>query len=546
MSAGNPFFTANSEVQDALPVGDDSRWSRLESWLVRGSEKLNPILVKEARQALKSNQFAVTFTLLLICAWAWSLLGVTWLSPNMSIGPAGTEMLLGYVFILIVPLLIIVPFSAFRSLAAEREDGTFELLSITALSARQIVTGKMGSAVLQMLIYFSALSPCVAFTYLLRGVDVFMILLTLGYSLVISLMLSIFGLLMATITRARHWQVLLSVALILGLVWVTFLWGVTIGQISFFGLTGYDQSEFWIVMAAILSGCASFFVLFLYAAAGNISFASDNRSTRLRIVMLGQQVLWIGWMMYAWMRTGTNDLLGVALFFSGFYWGLAGALMTGESAQLSPRTKRSLPQSFLGRALFTWFNPGSGTGYMFAVTNMFCIVFLLNVAVVAAQVVGFGTTFTNMDMLWGGIMTWSYVTAYLGAGRLIFLLLRRAVPSSLLLAFLIHVVLNLVGCVFPPMIDSWIAGFNSIDYTELQATNWFWTLSEAWKGNIWNYPIVPILVCGSALILLAINLVLTAAEVEQVRQETPRRIVEDDLALHPERAPKPVRSSPWD
>ena len=75
-------------------------------------------------------------------------------------------MLCGYFIILTIPVLIIVPFSAFRSLAAEREDGTFELLSITALSSRQIVTGKLGSAMLQMLIYYSALAPCIAFTYL--------------------------------------------------------------------------------------------------------------------------------------------------------------------------------------------------------------------------------------------------------------------------------------------------------------------------------------------------------------------------------------------
>ncbi len=38
--------------------------------------------------------------------------------------------------------MIIIPFSAFRSLAMESEDGTFELLSISALSAWQIIFGK--------------------------------------------------------------------------------------------------------------------------------------------------------------------------------------------------------------------------------------------------------------------------------------------------------------------------------------------------------------------------------------------------------------------
>ena len=118
-------------------------------------------------------------------------------------------------------MLLIVPFSAYRSLAGEREDGTYELLSITTLSARQIVTGKLGSAVLQMLVYYSALSPCIAFTYLLRGVDIVTILLVLFYTFLASVLLSAVGLMVATVSRARHVQVLLSVALLLGLAFLT-------------------------------------------------------------------------------------------------------------------------------------------------------------------------------------------------------------------------------------------------------------------------------------------------------------------------------------
>ena len=42
-----------------------------------------------------------------------------------------------------VPLVVIVPFGAFRSLAVEQEDRTYELMSITALAPRQIVAGKL-------------------------------------------------------------------------------------------------------------------------------------------------------------------------------------------------------------------------------------------------------------------------------------------------------------------------------------------------------------------------------------------------------------------
>ena len=118
-----------------------------------------------------------------------------------------------------MPLLIVVPYAAFRSLAGEREDGTFELLSITTLSARQIVLGKLGSAILQMMVYYSALAPCIAFTYLLRGIDIITIALLLAYSFMASLLLSVFGLAMATVTKARHWQVLLSVVFVMALLY---------------------------------------------------------------------------------------------------------------------------------------------------------------------------------------------------------------------------------------------------------------------------------------------------------------------------------------
>ena len=47
-------------------------------------DRLNPILVKETRQALKSKQFTITFGLLLIAVWAWTILGVAFIGPGLS------------------------------------------------------------------------------------------------------------------------------------------------------------------------------------------------------------------------------------------------------------------------------------------------------------------------------------------------------------------------------------------------------------------------------------------------------------------------------
>ncbi len=125
-----------------------------EVWWQRGGELLNPILVKEVRQALKSRQFEVSFGLTLLAAVCWTFLFMSFNVPRIFYVPGGgTELLRGYAFILLVPLLIIIPFSAFRSLTSEVEESTFELLSITSLSAKQIVTGKMATAALQILLY---------------------------------------------------------------------------------------------------------------------------------------------------------------------------------------------------------------------------------------------------------------------------------------------------------------------------------------------------------------------------------------------------------
>ncbi len=537
-----------AEAVESSPSSRPTFWTRMDLWLERAGEKLNPILVKEARQALKSRQFLVTFTLLLICGWGWSLFGIALLTPSVYYAPSGPFMLVGYFTVLNVPLLLIVPFSAYRSLAGEREDGTYELLSITSLSSRQIVTGKLGSAVLQMLVYYSALSPCIAFTYLLRGVDIISIVLLLSYTFLASLLLSAVGLLVATITHFRHVQMLLSVALLLGLVFLTVVWCVWMGAlVSEREVLPYDDADFWVGHVAAVMFHASYMVLFLLAAAAQLSFASDNRSTRLRIVMLVQQVLITGWFLYVWMRIEEDEVLYFPLIVSGIHWMIMGALMTGELAELSPRVKRRLPQSFLGRAFFTWFNPGSGTGYVFACVSLFAATLVTISAESFSELTGFRGAANTMKPHLFGLLLCGYVTAYLGVGRLLVLLLRRYLYFGLLLPFLLHVILAVLGAALPTFVQAWMLGFaNFDDYTPLQATNWFWTLYETIDGDIMATPAVPILVSGTALGIFLINLILAAREVEQVRQEEPERVKLDELQLHPEKVAPPKPTSPFE
>ncbi|MCP4940700.1 MAG: ABC transporter permease, partial [Planctomycetaceae bacterium] len=143
---------------------------RVDAWCEKWGDWCNPILVKETRQALKSRQFVITFSLLLFAALSWTIIGTVSLMPGIYDTPSAPRMLLGYYFVLALPMLLVVPLAAYRSLEGEIDDGTLELLSITALSPKQIVLGKLASAMLQMLLYFVVLFPCVSYAYTLRGV----------------------------------------------------------------------------------------------------------------------------------------------------------------------------------------------------------------------------------------------------------------------------------------------------------------------------------------------------------------------------------------
>ena len=531
--------TETPPVLNELKETAASRWERLDATLDVASQWLNPILIKEARQALKSRQFVITFALLLLAGLIWSLIGVVTMLPAIYYAPSGGVLLTGYYVILTVPMLLIVPFSAYRSLASEREDGTYELLSITTLTARQIVTGKLSSSVLQMLLYYSALSPCIAFTYLLRGVDILTILWLLSYTFLFSLLLTSIGLLFGAVSRRKHMQVMISVVLLVGLLIATiFWWYWTVFFIYELSLW-FDVAEAWAAQGALLTMALSYVVLFVLAAATQLSFASDNRSTRLRRVLVTQQVLFAGWMGYFWVASQYDDYLYYLLVLSAIHWFCAGTVMNGEWAQLSPRVRRELPQSLLGRMFLTWFNPGSGTGYLLAICSM------AGVATMTVLLAFIGEAFDTMPvsasfMFPFALLLVGYLTAYLGVGRLILLWLRKWFHYGVAMPLLIHVLLLVIGVGVPLLLQSWLMGYSDLRvYTAMQLPNWWWTLHESVRssgaGNVG--PFATAVVMLVALAILGVNMLSVAREVEQVRQLAPVRVQQDEIELHPERVP---------
>lgn len=516
----------------------------IDRWTLRVGEFLNPILVKEGRQALKSRQFSVPFLLVLICCLLWSFFGGAGALGDVYYGALGWSFFMGYFVILAFPLLVIVPFGAFRSLTAEREDGTYELLSITTLRPSQVVNGKLSSAIMQMVVYLSAVSPCIAFTYLLRGIDLLSIALILFWLICESLLLCVVTLMLATLTTARHWQILMTVLVISALIFVFVMTLSLVGNVLFMSnfvpLGSVTENwEFWVGNLTVLSGVICATALAYSVSQAQLKFPTDNRSTAVRMVMLATSAVFTGWFCWGiWVfeddtRSVTIPVM-IASFFFFPYWFFMGSFLIGEYGELSRRVRRMLPHGFLGRMLIAWFVPGSGTGYVFTLCCAFGgAAFAVVGSLIARSIRGVDSaTFTQMLQVLSYLSL--YLVALLGFCRLLVLGLRRRLQVGAVASMLISFLVFVFACLFPWMLELAARGnaFTGPESVLIQTTNPFYVMAETVDRNtplsddIWLIQTGILGVFGLCIFLL--NLPSILREIRQQRSAAPTRVQEEN------------------
>ncbi len=543
MTAPEPSYVADPPAPSAW----SKRLELLDKWLAAAGDRMNPILVKETRQAIKSRQFTFTFLLLLIFCWIITIGGVALVGPGIYYSAAGGVLLRAYFWVLVFPLTVVVPFGAYRSLSEEREENTYDLLRVSTLSPHQIIRGKLGSAAVQMGVYLSAVAPCIAFTYLLRGVDVVTIAVMLVYSTLASLGLSMIGLLAAALANQKHGQVLLSVGfvtLLLGCFWAAaFLVYEFLSNSSNF----VRDNEFWMFSGVLLTLFVTTFALVYLAAVALISYRSENRSTPLRWAMAVQQTAFVAWMAYLFIigRYDDDVLIGAFLVAVG-YWYVMGTLLSTEGAELSHRVRRSLPQSTMGRVVLGLFNPGPGAGYLFATANLVACAGLVAIAMAAAYYLPLPVrrNFHYEELGLVLIAACSYATIYLGLGKLVTAMVRRVAPVGTMAGFLIHALLLLAGTGIPCAIQFSSPSLRNAGYTILQWPNPFWTTVELANSRGWDSWLQAMGLSAVAMCVLLVNLPSIAREFAQGRVALPTRLVEDEAELHPPEPAKP--RNPWE
>ncbi len=351
------------------------------------SDYCNAILVKETRQALKSRQFLATYMLLLVASWTISVFVLLQFGEAIEFGAVGRWLFLSFFYVLGVAIFVVVPTFAFRSLIAEREDNTWDVLSISTLSPRQIVIGKMLNSVVQLFLYYSAIAPFIAFTSLLEGFDFAQTIFMMTMALVISMSLSMYGLFLSVLAKHRFLQTLIFIGLLGSLLfWLFPAYGIAAEILR--SPLPFDEPGFWWGVSSFVLAAASFFFLFMQLTIARLTFESDNRSTGIRGTIFGQLIalFLILAALFYFERPGFFDEIVFSMAIAAtFYFTFVGLFTTTESEFLSRRIRRQQSRHTLLRILKAPFMPGGARGYLYLLLSFFVCWWATNLLITLDQ-----------------------------------------------------------------------------------------------------------------------------------------------------------------
>jgi hypothetical protein len=331
----------------------------LPQWI---DDRLNPILVKEVRQALRGRYFKVTYGLTLIAA---TLVGIVCLMSPENDQNIGQTYFVGIYFCMAAAMMGLVPFQAFVAATGSGRGGQSELLQLTALRPRQILAGGLLASFVQSGIVLAALAPFLALSFLLPGVDLSVLIFVVVYTLIFSACVSCVTLSASFLTKNRLLRVILMV----------FVGGWQFGLVSA-AVTGVSEflqnsselqdSEVQIIFA-IFAGLAIFIAVFAFIGGTlRISHPEENRSTPLRVLMFCFALVGLAFT-FVGMRSPHAEAEGFvyAYLALGFAMLLPSGIFAGESERLGRRVQVTAPKNALVALLVTPFMPGGGNGALF-------------------------------------------------------------------------------------------------------------------------------------------------------------------------------------
>jgi len=492
-------------------VSSESRvLRRLDDWI-------NPIVVKELRQAVQGKFVSAALLLLLtiqLAALGIYIIGSGDFAESSDAGRTAFTFLLA---ILMAICLIFVPAYTAIRLSFER-DTNVDLLFVTTIKPSAIVWGKMFAALTITMLAFSACMPFMVFTYWLRGIDLpsIFVLMTTAFLLVtVAVQVATF---VACVHGSRVLKILLSL--------IAFLMfpQVFIGMLSFAYYSLYSgvgsklgSWRFWGPASAVLMIAASGIGLLFSLSVAMIKPVSANRALPVRLFVTGMWlVTGVACAAIAYSERDSTSIsvwgvLSALVFAASFFVGVS------EREQLGPRVVRSIPVAWMRLPAFFLFSGGaSGVAW----SALMSLATFIVVTLVCRSAAALRSPETQVWV--AGLPL--YGLAYSMTGLLI---RRRVLARSVAPKFtwLIATFLLVLGCTLPFLLG-YLVAFGSFRRTEDIGA---WLITNPFMLSIQSYQSTYLMVAaGWALLAVLLN---ADWMIEQIRSFRPRASVDSPITL---------------
>lgn len=179
---------------------------QLDNW----TDRFNPMLVREVRQASRSKLFLAPMALLLFAAWVVTLVGLLGNPVATDLEQRGPEFFEMYYVGLVFCVCLPPPFAAFQWMREEFEEAPENLLLTTPLPPVTIINGKLQSGLLLAALYGAALLPFISIAWMMGGLDLLPVLLLLAIVAAACLQLVSLGVMLGTYARSSGWTLMMT------------------------------------------------------------------------------------------------------------------------------------------------------------------------------------------------------------------------------------------------------------------------------------------------------------------------------------------------
>ena len=184
----------------------------------------NPLLVKELRSRMRGARafgLLTLYLLLLSCvasAIYYSSSQSMVLTGRANTAPVGKSVFYGIGLLEIFLVALFTPSLTSAAISGEKDRKTFELLRTTLLSARRIVTGKLSSALIYILLLILAAIPFESLAFILGGVTLVELGLAVLIMVATAISFAVIGLYFSSLARRTRASTILTNTVVLLLV----------------------------------------------------------------------------------------------------------------------------------------------------------------------------------------------------------------------------------------------------------------------------------------------------------------------------------------